>query len=235
MIAPVNILYPSYYDSVYLLVEGSGIRFTSRYQEKTITGLVGSSVNFSWTFSGDVRTVTWGLKKESVTNSFDTNGKLVSLNEASIMLPLSIPLSYNGRVSGGRTFNSSSGKAIFTLNNVMKDDEKFYLCEIYPNDPKDSPRYDFVYLAIEESPIITHLTAVNKSYNEGGRVSISCEATGTPDPDVKWIHNGQVKSSGANKAHLIFMSISRVDVGMYTCRASNSAGSKEKKVQLAVN
>jgi len=111
--------------------------------------LVGSTVNFSWTFSGDVRTVTWGLKKESVTNSFDTNGKLVSLNEASIMLPLSIPLSHNGRVSGGRTFNLSSGKAIFTLNNGMKDDEKFYLCEIDPNDPNDSPHYDFVYLAIE--------------------------------------------------------------------------------------
>ena len=31
----------------------------------------------------------------------------------------------------------------------MKDDEKFYLCEIDPNDPNDSPRYDFVYLAIE--------------------------------------------------------------------------------------
>ena len=33
-----------------------------RYRGKTVTGLVGSSVNFTWSFSGIAKIVTWGLK-----------------------------------------------------------------------------------------------------------------------------------------------------------------------------
>ena len=38
------------------------MQFTSRNQGKTVTALIGSSVNFTWNFSGDVDTVVWGLK-----------------------------------------------------------------------------------------------------------------------------------------------------------------------------
>ena len=54
-------------------------------------------------------------------------------------------------------------------------------------------------------------------------------------PDVRWIHNGQVKSSGSSSARLTFNKISRVDAGMYTCKANNSVASEDKQLNLSVN
>lgn len=42
-------------------------------------------------------------------------------------------------------------------------------------------------------------------------------------------------SSQSQAAHLTFSNISRADAGMYTCRANNSVGIAEKKVDVAVN
>ena len=86
-----------------------------------------------------------------------------------------------------------------------------------------------------EAPKITLPAVASVTFNEGSVVSIKCEATGTPDPDVRWIHNGQVKSSGSRTAQLSFNKISRVDAGVYTCKANNSVASEEKQLNLSVN
>ena len=52
---------------------------------------------------------------------------------------------------------------------------------------------------------------------------------------MRWIHNGQVKSSRSKTAQLTFNKISRADAGMYRCRARNSVEAKEKQLDLAVN
>jgi len=78
------------------------------------------------------------------------------------------------------------------------------------------------------------VTAVNASYNEGSPVSISCKATGKPDPDVRFIYNGQVRSSGVKPAHVTLSKISKEDSGMFTCRANNSAGITEKQIYVIV-
>ena len=49
------------------------------------------------------------------------------------------------------------------------------------------------------------------SDNEGRLINISCRATGNPDPDVRWIHNGKVKSSGARTAELILGKVGKED------------------------
>ena len=82
-------------------------------------------------------------------------------------------------------------------------------------------------LLFPEAPQIS-IPSVPASYNEGTSVNISCRASGTPDPDVQWIINGNVKSSGKKTAFLMFSSINRADGGQYTCRANNSAGNDEK-------
>ena len=73
------------------------------------------------------------------------------------------------------------------------------------------------------------------SYNEGSPVNLSCLATGKPDPDVRWTHNGQVKSSGSREAYLSFAKISKNDAGIYTCKAKSTAGKKKRELNLAVN
>ena len=83
-------------------------------------------------------------------------------------------------------------------------------------------------------PKIDRLT-VQSSYTEGLAVNINCTASGTPDPDVKWIRDGNVKISKKKTAVLTFSSINRTDDGQYTCRANNLAGSAEDHVTLVVH
>ena len=78
-------------------------------------------------------------------------------------------------------------------------------------------------------------SSVQSSYNEGSAVSITCTASGIPDPDVQWYRSGTVKSSGKKAAFLTFSRIHRTDDGQYTCRANNSAGSDEKHITLVVH
>ena len=72
------------------------------------------------------------------------------------------------------------------------------------------------------------------SFYEGNFVNISCKATGKPEPDVRWIHNGRVRSSGTGTARLFFCKIDKADTGIYTCKANNSAGSTEKQLNVLV-
>ena len=51
---------------------------------------------------------------------------------------------------------------------------------------------------------------------------MACEASGKPLPDVAWIRNGVLESSGKKAAFLKFDNINRTDAGQYTCRANNS-------------
>ena len=51
---------------------------------------------------------------------------------------------------------------------------------------------------------------------------MACEASGKPLPDVAWIRNGELESSGKKATFLKFDNINRRDAGQYTCRANNS-------------
>ena len=123
----------------------SEIQFTSRYSGKTVTGLVGSTVNFKWSFSGDVRRVVWGITSDG---SHYLEYELVSLHTAG-SVALVLPSEYAGRVNGSRSGDSSSGHAIFTLSNIRKEDEKFYACLIRPTIPDETSHYDYVRLFVE--------------------------------------------------------------------------------------
>ena len=79
--------------------------------------------------------------------------------------------------------------------------------------------YNLIYLS--EAPII-NLSLGGKYYVEGSPVTIACEASGKPLPDVAWIRDGVLQSSGKKVAFIKFNNITRMDAGQYTCRANNS-------------
>ena len=79
--------------------------------------------------------------------------------------------------------------------------------------------YSLCYLS--EPPLI-NLSLGRKYYIEGSPVTIACKASGKPLPDVAWIRNGVLESSGKKAAFLKFDNINRTDAGQYTCRANNS-------------
>lgn len=128
---------------VLLLVSGGQIRFTSKYQGKIVTGFVGSSVNFTWSFSGGVYSVNWGLKKDGVN---DIDEVLVTIRNGPVS-GVVVPSAYIGRVSGSG--DVSSGQVIFTLSSVRKSDERLYGCLIEPTDSFDQTKFDTVLLAVK--------------------------------------------------------------------------------------
>ena len=121
------------------------IKFISKYDGKTVTGLVGSSVNFTWSFSGDVDSVAWGLKKDGV-NVIKNGGKLVSLDKNGPLL-LTVPSSYSGRVSGSS--DASFSQVTFTLSSIRMSDKGFYGCKITPSGIFYEEKFDSVYLAVK--------------------------------------------------------------------------------------
>ena len=107
-------------------------------------GIVGSSVNFTWSFSNGVETLTWGLK-DSVSATVDVNKKLISIGLQG-QLPMTPPQAYVGRVGGSG--NASSGFVIFILTKIKKSDEAFYGCELFPVGPY-STAFDYVHLVVQ--------------------------------------------------------------------------------------
>lgn len=126
-----------------------------------MTGLIGSSVNLTWSFSGDVDKVYLGLKQTGV-NDIDNNGRLASLDKDSILLPVSVPPTYTGRVSGSRRGNVSSGQVVFTLSSITNDDERSYGCVLTPSVPFDFTRFDSVHLVVEGERVIIIIHASQK-------------------------------------------------------------------------
>ena len=102
---------------------------------------------FTWYYSGGVKEVTWGIKKDSETK-FITNGVLVSRNiQTGNPVPgITVPADYAGRVNASFSGNSSSGQAIFTLTSIRKNDQRFYGCQLEPIDTFDTTNFDSVYL-----------------------------------------------------------------------------------------
>ena len=126
------------------------IQFTSLYKGKNVTGTVGASVAFTWSYSGGVREVTWGLKKVSA-HDFLTNGVLVSRNiQTGNLVPgITVPADYAGRVSASFNGGSSFGQAIFTLTSIRKNDQRFYGCRINPVSDFDNIMFDSVNLIVQ--------------------------------------------------------------------------------------
>jgi len=91
-----------------------------------VTGVLGSSVNFTWAFSGgNVDLVQWGTKKDGV---FVFQQLLVIVTKDTTTITNTDP-PYSGRVSG--VWNGSSpGRATFSLNAIQKADERSYMCNL---------------------------------------------------------------------------------------------------------
>ena len=109
-----------------------------------MTGVLGSSVNFTWAFDGgNIDRVEWGTKYDHAVSIKDV---LVSIDKLQKVTTTRNP-PYSGRVSGDWD-GSSPGQATFTLNSVKKADERFYVCILSPESLFAQPAYDTVQLTV---------------------------------------------------------------------------------------
>ena len=121
-----------------------GLQFNSPFNGRKLTGVLGSSVNFTWAFQGgDIDRVIWGTKHDGALSIKDF---LVSIYKFQTITFTQTP-SYRGRVSG-EWDGGSPGQATFTLNSIQKADERFYVCELVPESLGAQFVYDTVQLIV---------------------------------------------------------------------------------------
>ena len=119
-----------------------GLKFTSKYAGTLVKGVVGSSFKFNWSFTGDVRLISWGLTRPN--SFFVLNPILYTLLANGNPGSVSTPAAYVGRVDG-ISFNSF---VMFTLHNLKLDDTRVYGCKINAKTPGVSA-FDNVKLVVE--------------------------------------------------------------------------------------
>ena len=138
-----------------------------------MTGLVNSSFNFSWNFSGDVRRISWGVW--DTTNKYFVTILLEVTKSATVQVSSSS--TYYGRVVGSHKGNSSYTQAIFTLYSITKKDETIYGCVLYPRNLDLMATYDTVNLAVrggyskKSSAFFSSAKKINKTFLEDGKHS----------------------------------------------------------------
>lgn len=109
-----------------------------------VTGILGSSVNFTWVFNGgNVDSVQWGIKRDGF---LTFQQLLVTVRKDTTSTITSDPL-YSRRVSGAWD-GSSPGQATFTLNSIQTGDERLYICRLGPESLLELPVYDSVQLLV---------------------------------------------------------------------------------------
>lgn len=74
----------------------------------------------------------------------------------------------------------------------------------------------------------------------GNSARMDCEASGMPPPTVTWLRNGLPLSDDDhvqlinNDYTLLFIYTSEKEAGLYTCIATNNAGTTEQQFNLTV-
>ena len=108
----------------------------------------------------------------------------------------------------------------------------FYLNLVFNATSKISFRFNYFFTDPQrpqesqyESPLFTTETQVAPSHyfrKIGETLSVTCEATGKPSPEIVWMKNGQKLTSGVNYIHTGKSSLDKVildqsDAGFYSC------------------
>ena len=119
-----------------------GLQFTSPFNGTEVTGVLGSSVNFTWAFhGGNIDLIEWGTKVDGAVTDV-----LVSIDKLQTITTIQ-NLPYSGRVSGAWD-GSNPGQATFTLNSIQKGDGRLYSCKLAPESLSVAPIYDTVQLLV---------------------------------------------------------------------------------------
>uniref|UniRef100_A0A8C1JJA9 Ig-like domain-containing protein n=1 Tax=Cyprinus carpio TaxID=7962 RepID=A0A8C1JJA9_CYPCA len=108
-------------------------------------------------------------------------------------------------------------------------DEGPYTCSIQT---KQQPKTSQVYLIVQVPPVI-YKVSDDIIVNEGSNVTLTCLASGRPDPSITW---RLLNPSGEKQPYLEISGIVRSQAGRYECKASNDVSTPDVKyVNVVVN
>ncbi|VVC24599.1 Hypothetical protein CINCED_3A009632 [Cinara cedri] len=138
----------------------------------------------------------------------------------------------NERVSQG-----NYGKSL-VIRKVLFEDKGMYTCEV--SNGVGSPQSYNIELDVNAVPYFT-ITPQIVEGAEGETAVIKCEASGNPEPTIKWIHNGRPLSEAIPNVRrsvtsnsITITPLTKNDTGNYGCNATNSLGYVYKDVYINV-
>ncbi|KAM9325914.1 neuronal growth regulator 1 [Gastrophryne carolinensis] len=151
------------------------------------------------------------------------------LNRSSIIFAGNDKWSVDPRVS---IATSSKKDYSLRIQKVDISDDGMYTCSVQT---EHSPKTKQVHLTVQVSPRIFDISP-NMIVNEGTNVSLTCLATGKPEPSISWRHISPSAKPFGSGQFLDIYGITRDQAGDYECLAENAVSySDVKKVNVVVN
>ena len=138
---------------------------------------------------------------------------------------------YEGRVSRVAP-DAPYGAASLNITNIRESDQGWYECNIVflNRSPSQKRNGTWFYLDVHAPPRFT-LTPDEIIYvSLGDAIILTCEADGTPKPDISWLKDDKsIEPSGTaaifnNGTELRISNIRHDDIGDYICLSKNTEG-----------
>ncbi|XP_028301363.1 hemicentin-1 isoform X2 [Gouania willdenowi] len=131
-----------------------------------------------------------------------------------------------------------SGGRSLRLMHAAAGDAGRYTCIVSNSAGEERKNFDLDVLVL---PSIVHEgTLVDTKVKENNNITLPCEASGNPVPEIKWKRDGQILVLDERYqilSHGRFLHISEAqvgDTGRYSCHASNRAGDRSRHFNLNV-
>ncbi|CAG5863670.1 unnamed protein product [Menidia menidia] len=131
----------------------------------------------------------------------------------------------------------SGGRSLRLLHAAVEDAGR-YTCVV--SNSAGEERKDFDLNIFVPPSVVAEGTVVDSKVKEKHNITLTCEATGNPAPEIKWLKDGQLLLPDQRHqvlSHGRFLQISEAqvsDTGRYSCLASNSAGDRSRHFNLNV-
>lgn len=142
------------------------------------------------------------------------------------------PVEWNDRVIQG-----NYGKSL-VIRHAVFEDAGSYSCQV--SNGVGSTESSSMSLRVNAVPYFTVEPDI-KNAAEEEQVEFRCEASGVPEPTIRWIYNGRPISEAPSNSRrrietnrIIISSVSKEDTGNYGCNASNALGYVYRDVYLNV-
>ncbi|CAJ0583273.1 unnamed protein product, partial [Mesorhabditis spiculigera] len=136
---------------------------------------------------------------------------------------------------------TQDNRRLHLLNATVRD-ESGYSCRV-KNDAGET-RADYRLVVFVPPAIVMLDKDKDRSVIENKTVTLSCPATGKPEPTITWLKDGEplternigkiVPSAQLIKNEIKIARVNAKDAGQFTCEAKNVAGSAEQDVMLTV-
>ncbi|KAM9743449.1 hemicentin-1 [Menidia menidia] len=131
-----------------------------------------------------------------------------------------------------------SGDSLLRIAPVQLSDSGVYTCVASSRAGLAELSYD---VQVQVPPGVDHIEPVEPvTVVQGSLVTLTCEARGVPPPTLTWMKDGQPLSLHRNllldgqETRLQLPDVAPSDAGLYSCVASNQAGSSTKSFNLTV-